>query len=75
PPSALPLPGFIPDLATALSQRTALASYPQTRTCGARKGSSVAYVADIARNIRNRRTEKAREVGLTQEKTNNSYGA
>jgi membrane protein YqaA with SNARE-associated domain len=47
-------------------------NYLQTRACGARKGSFVAYFAGYARKIRNKRTKKAREVGLAQRKTNNS---
>jgi hypothetical protein len=43
-----------------------------TRACGASKGYGVACVAGNARNTRNTIPEKAREVGLAQEKTNNS---
>ena len=49
-----------------------IVNYLQTRACGARKGSFVAYFAGYARKIRNKRTKKAREVGLAQRKTNYS---
>ncbi|HXR65305.1 MAG TPA: hypothetical protein VN729_05250 [Ktedonobacteraceae bacterium] len=47
-------------------------NYLQNRACGARKNVGVACFAGYASKTGNTYTEKAREVGLAQEKTNNS---
>jgi hypothetical protein len=49
-----------------------LVNFLHTCTCGARKRFWVACFAGYARKTCNPKTEKAREVGLVQEKTNNS---